>query len=153
MSLLEGDTFVLCKACASAAPYSIITSAKYAGTPQQRAGQAAPAAAEPGADANDDADQLDVSVSVKDSGMRLVTALSHDVRWESGAAEVRLLFRASALEFAPILVHGTTTSWPSDCPLDDDKLSCILQLVQLVQSTDQESTGLPATKGSCVPDA
>ena len=76
----------------------------HAGTQQQRAGQASPAATAPGADASDDADQLDVSVSVKDSGMRLVTALSHDVRWESGAAEARLFFRASALHLTPRLV-------------------------------------------------
>lgn len=37
--------------------------------------------------------------------MRLVTALSHNVRWESGAAEARLFFRASALHFAPRLVQ------------------------------------------------
>ncbi|KAK9840821.1 hypothetical protein WJX81_007219 [Elliptochloris bilobata] len=61
-----------------------------AGSQQQGPALGAPLPTAPGAEAGDDADQLDVSVSVKDSGMRLVTALSHDVRWESGAAEVSL---------------------------------------------------------------
>jgi len=53
----------------------------------------APSAAAPGPEEGGDAEQLDVSVSVKDSGMRLVAALSPDVRWESGAAEARALQR------------------------------------------------------------
>ena len=80
-----------CRACTSISSCTNITQPAWpAGTQQQGPGQAAPSARAPGIDVGDDADQLDVSVSVKDSGMRLVTALSHDVRWESGAAEARL---------------------------------------------------------------
>jgi len=66
----------------------------------------APSAAPPGPEDGGAAEQLDVSVSVKDSGMRLVAALSPDVRWESGAAEARPLRRCwparPCLRHAPV---------------------------------------------------
>jgi hypothetical protein len=38
-------------------------------------------------------EQLEVEVSVKDGGMMLVTALTPDLRWQSGAAELALRVR------------------------------------------------------------
>jgi len=38
-------------------------------------------------------EQLEVDVSVKDGGMMLVTALTPDLRWQSGAAELALSVR------------------------------------------------------------
>ena len=38
-------------------------------------------------------EQLEVDVSVKDGGMMLVTALTPDLRWQSGAAELTLSVR------------------------------------------------------------
>ena len=38
-------------------------------------------------------EQLEVDVSVKDGGMMLVTALSPELRWQSGAAELALSVR------------------------------------------------------------
>ena len=40
-------------------------------------------------------EQLEVDVSVKDGGMMLVTALTPDLRWQSGAAELALSVRGS----------------------------------------------------------
>ena len=38
-------------------------------------------------------EELEVDVSVKDGGMMLVTALTPDLRWQSGAAELALSVR------------------------------------------------------------
>ena len=38
-------------------------------------------------------EQLEVDMSVKDGGMMLVTALTPDLRWQSGAAELALSVR------------------------------------------------------------
>ena len=38
-------------------------------------------------------EQLEVDVSVKDGGMMLVTALTPELRWQSGAAELALSVR------------------------------------------------------------
>ncbi len=43
--------------------------------------------------AADSSEQLEVDVSVKDGGMMLVTALTPDLRWQSGAAELALSVR------------------------------------------------------------
>ena len=44
-------------------------------------------------DAAESPEQLEVDVSVKDGGMMLVTALTPDLRWQSGAAELALSVR------------------------------------------------------------
>lgn len=44
------------------------------------------------------ADELEVNVSVKDGGMMLVTALTPDLRWQNGAAELSLHVHGSISE-------------------------------------------------------
>lgn len=40
-------------------------------------------------------EELEVNVSVKDGGMMLVTALTPDLRWQSGAAELSMRVHGS----------------------------------------------------------
>ena len=40
-------------------------------------------------------EELEVNVSVKDGGMMLVTALTPDLRWQSGAAELSVRVHGS----------------------------------------------------------
>ncbi len=60
------------------------------------------------------ADELEVTVSVKDGGMMLVTALTPDLRWQSGAAELSLHVHGSLSQPQVGILSGAVDwSWGS----------------------------------------
>lgn len=60
-------------------------------------------------------DELEVDVSVKDGGMMLVTALTPELRWQSGAAELALSVRGAKSQ--PQVRPPERLLLRSSCPL------------------------------------
>jgi translocation and assembly module TamB len=60
--------------------------------------------------------QLDVRLSVKDSGMAILTSVTPDVHWQQGQASIDLRLRGSLMQ--PVLSGGASISKATlDCPL------------------------------------
>lgn len=60
--------------------------------------------------------QLDVRLSVKDSGMAILTSVTPDVHWQQGQATIDLRLRGSLMQ--PVLSGGASISKATlDCPL------------------------------------